>query len=204
MEGVQSVTFDCKIATVTLAPGKGLEKGTAEKELKKKGFGVASFKRLEKPQFSVATFIAEGEFTSDKLAAALKGLTDAGEVIVDRAGCVTISLVPGASLDEKKLRGILADTGVTAKSMERSDIPLELVPYRIELSGVEGRKRALAVRTALLSIRQVAVCQVFGDAAVIFLRERCAEIEGHVEGALKGVGVEVGTIGSREPVTAAR
>lgn len=165
---------------------------------------MASFAVLDSPRFSVVTFRATGKTGGDALAKALSALNDAGDVVVDRAGCVSISLVPGAKLDEKGFGKILSDAGVEADGLVTADIPLELVPYRIELSGVSDQTKALAVREALLSIRQVAVAQVFGDAAVIFLREPCAKIEEHVGGALGKAGVDVGKISMGEPVAAAK
>ncbi|MBI1850167.1 MAG: hypothetical protein HYR85_07465 [Planctomycetes bacterium] len=196
LDGVQSVAFDCKTATVTMKPGAVLTRDVAERVLKAEKFGVKSFENGAAPTVTAYVFqitgLAEGsrDTVRRRLAA---DVPDASEVVVDSTGSATITLKGNGTLDEKALASSLRACGCATRAVEKREWPKITASYELGVRDLSGDDAPVRVREALGRLDKVLAAYVFRDTntARIELREPCEKIEAAAREALRAIGLEV-------------
>lgn len=196
LNGVQSVSFNCKTATVTMKKGAVLTRETAEGALEAQKFGVKSFEGGTAPTVTAYLFqitnLDDGSRDSIRRRLAAD-VPDASDVIVDSTGAARLTLKGQASLDEAALAATLSTCGLGMRALERKEWPKAIASYTLTVRDLTPADAPARVRQVLSRLDKVVAAYVFRDAtsARIDLLEPCEKIESDAREALRNAGFEV-------------
>ena len=196
IDGVASVEYDCKVATVTMEDPAVLTEQEASKVIQGAGYKVVSFKAGEPRKVTAYLFRVSG-FGPDGRASLEKGLLedleDADRVAVDSLGRATVVVSGDAVAAREAVSASLEKRGVAAEGFETETWPELEATYVVAVHGMSGAVETRTVADALAGVDKVVAAHVYQDAgtATLWLKEPCDALEANVRAALTPAGFSV-------------
>ena len=193
---MESVEYDCKVATVTMKNDAVLTERKAVKVIRDAGYKVVSFKVGEPPKltaylFSVSHFEPDGRASLEN--GLREDLEEADKVAVDSLGRGTVVMKGETAATREAVLASLKERGIATEGFEARTWPKLDATYLVAVSGMSGAAETRAVADALAGVAKVIAAHVYQEAgtAELWLKEPCDALEANVRAALTPAGYSV-------------